>query len=52
MEGAAGTFTTVMAVGTAAIQETRHRHTHRPRTRPYLAVSALDYIYLTKELAK
>jgi hypothetical protein len=51
-EGAAGTFAAVMAVGAASTKETRHRHTHCPRTRPCLAVSALDSIYLTNNLAK
>ena len=52
MEGAAGTFAAIIAVSIAFTKETRHRHTHYSRTRPYLAVSALDSIYLTNNLAK
>jgi hypothetical protein len=52
IEGAAGTFAAVMAVGVASTKETRHQYTHYPRTRPCLAMSALDSIYLTNNLAK
>jgi hypothetical protein len=32
IEGAASTFTAVMAVGAASTKEARHDHTHRPYT--------------------